>query len=125
MRIEIDENNRVVQWSEEDEWNELLFEVPDDILPKDFEEDAFYYKYEDGKFIFDPEYKEEIETSQKKVEIRTHRERTCFPVINRGQAWYDTLSEEEKADLAEWYQAWLDAPDTMTEPPTPEWLKGV
>lgn len=123
MRIEVGESGRVVQWSHDDYMNELLFDISDSIVPDDFEENAFFYIYKDGTFVFDPAFKEETEHEQKVVEIRNHREQICFPIINRGQAWYWQLTDEQKQDLAEWYQAWLDATDTMTEPPMPEWLE--
>jgi len=124
MRIEIDKKHRVVQWSADDTTNELLFGVPDNILPDDFEENAFFYKYEGGRFIFDPEYKSDLENDQRVVEIRRHREEICFPVINRGEAWYRTLSDKQKEELQDWYQKWLDATETLIEPEMPTWLKG-
>lgn len=123
MRIEISNEGRVIAWSADDLYNEQMFDVPNDTLPEDFEENAFFYIYKDGTFVFDPAFKEGAEHEQKVVEIRNHREQICFPIINRGQAWYWQLTDEQKKDLSEWYQAWLDATDTMTEPPMPEWLE--
>ena len=57
-------------------------------------------------------------------DYRRLRARDCFPVINRGVLWYNTLSEQQKTELSEWYQAWLDAPQTLIKPNIPEWLKG-
>lgn len=124
MRIEIDKKHRVVQWSADDTTNELLFDVPDEILPEDFDENAFFYKYEGGRFIFDPEYKSDLEHDQCVAEIRYHRDTVCFPVINRGGLWYDMLTDEQKEELKAWYTAWLDAPETLVEPEMPTWLKG-
>ena len=45
-----------------------------------------------------------------------------FKVINRGNAWYRTLTEEQLVELDIWYKAWLDAPDTLVEPVQPSWL---
>lgn len=124
MRIQINDDNYVIQWSLDDQFNELLFDIPETVeIPEDFEENAFFYKYEDGEFIFDSEYKEETLHEQKVVEIRQHREQTCFPIINRGGLWYDLLSENERAELLDWYMAWLDATETLIEPEMPEWLK--
>lgn len=124
MRIEIDSNNRVVQYSYDDIYNELLFDVPDTVkIPEDFEENAFFYKYENEQFIFDSEYKKEETSLQQVVQIRSDRLEICFPVINRGQLWYDILTNEQKKELAAWYQAWLDATETLKEPEMPDWLK--
>lgn len=54
--------------------------------------------------------------------IREQRAKICFPIINRGRLWYDRLTEEQVAELRDWYSAWLDAPETLTVPKTPEWV---
>ena len=54
--------------------------------------------------------------------LREERERVCFPVVNRGELWYAKLTPEKKEELAQWYQAWLDAPQTGIKPQTPEWI---
>lgn len=54
--------------------------------------------------------------------LRRERQRICFPVINRGAAWYARLTEEQKEELQVWYQAWLDAPETGIKPETPSWV---
>lgn len=58
-----------------------------------------------------------------KAIIRATRERECFPVINRGRLWYNTLTVEQLSELKQWYFAWLNAPETLVIPKTPEWLK--
>lgn len=124
MRIEIDENSRVVQWSIDDTSNELLFDIPEGtVIPDDFEENAFFYRYEDGAFIFDEEYKTQQDYEHKVAQIRQDRADICFPVVNRGGLWYDLLTENQKSEMLEWYMAWLDATETLVEPETPEWLK--
>ena len=55
-------------------------------------------------------------------DLRRRREVECFPIVNRGQLWYDTLNEEQKAELKEWYIAWLDVTDTLIIPNKPNWL---
>lgn len=47
----------------------------------------------------------------------------CFSVVNRGQSWYNNLTEQQLFELDEWYQAWLDAPETLIRPETPSWIK--
>ena len=54
--------------------------------------------------------------------LRAQRASICFPVINRGAAWYSRITEEQKAELQVWYQAWLDAPETGVKPETPAWV---
>lgn len=74
------------------------------------------YKYE---IVKTPELPMEI----KEANLRELREIKCFSVINRGQIWYDTLTESQKAELKVWYKAWLDITKTFVEPKKPAWLK--
>lgn len=74
------------------------------------------------------EYEDGVEIVRRDTEIvaddiRERRKSECFPIINRGQLWYNKLTESQKTELDAWYQAWLDAPETLTEPETPAWLK--
>ena len=55
-------------------------------------------------------------------QLREKREDECFSIINRGQLWYDTLSDAQKKELKAWYKAWLDVTETLAEPVKPEWL---
>lgn len=80
-------------------------------------QDLDAYKIENGKFV---KLKDEAELRANA--IRTRRERECFPIINRGALWYGKLTEGQKTELEEWYQAWLDAPATGAAPDVPEWL---
>ncbi len=54
--------------------------------------------------------------------LRLAREDQCFCIVNRGQVWYNTLTEEQKSELDEWYQAWLDVTETNVIPKKPVWL---
>ena len=54
--------------------------------------------------------------------LRKQRETECFDIVNRGMVWYDTLTAEQKQELAEWYRAWLDVTDTLVIPTKPSWL---
>ena len=60
---------------------------------------------------------------ERKNELRERRQSICFPVINRGQLWYETLNETQKKELNIWYKSWLDVTETMKEPIKPKWLK--
>ena len=80
--------------------------------------DPTAYKIENGKFV-----KLKDETELRANAIRTRRERECFPIINRGKLWYDKLTEEQKTELATWYEAWLDAPATSIIPDKLTWME--
>ena len=71
------------------------------------------------------EYKEKAALFLAAAEInalRQKREVECFSVINRGELWYERLTDEQRKELEEWYQAWLDVTETKTEPNRPDWL---
>lgn len=55
--------------------------------------------------------------------LRKRRELECFPVVNRGQLWYETLTDEQRQQLKTWYQQWLDVTETLVPPEKPIWLK--
>ena len=65
---------------------------------------------------------EEMNGITEEFKIRHRRKVECFPIINRGSLWYDTLTDEQKAELSVWYHQWLDAPQTMVIPDKPTWL---
>ena len=54
---------------------------------------------------------------------RSIRSQVCFPIINRGQLWYDKLTDEQKEELSKWYNDWLNVTITLVMPEAPEWLK--
>ena len=64
---------------------------------------------------------EEIEQNIKEA-IRQRREKECFPIINRGQAWYSLLTFEQREELDKWYIAWLNATETGEIPETPAFI---
>ena len=55
--------------------------------------------------------------------FRSLRERDCFPIINRGQLWYQTLTEDQLIELNKWYKDWLDVTKTLVVPTKPSWLE--
>lgn len=55
--------------------------------------------------------------------LRARRAAECFPIINRGQLWYDSLDTSQIIDLKLWYQSWLDVTVTKTIPKKPDWIK--
>lgn len=64
-------------------------------------------------------------------DIRNRRDSECFSYINRGELWYNRLTEEQKQELQTWYQAWLDVTKETNKnedgkyiiPTKPTWLK--
>ena len=81
-----------------------------------------YYLSEDGALIKSDDRQKEIENERELVSLRSQREKVCFPYINRGYLWYGKLTDEQKEELDDWYQAWLDVTDTKIAPKAPEWL---
>lgn len=55
--------------------------------------------------------------------LRARRAAECFSIINRGQPWYDMLTEGQIAELNTWYHKWLDVTDTRVVPEKPSWIK--
>ena len=74
------------------------------------------YEYEDIQ-VYKPFTEEEYINN-----LRAKRETECFPIINRGQLWYDTLNEQQMNELKQWYINWLDVTDTLVVPNKPNWL---
>ena len=89
----------------------------------DFERNySSYYLSEDGTLIKNEDRQKEIEAEVELNELRSQREKVCFPYINRGYLWYNKLTIEQKEELDVWYNAWLDVTDTKIVPEKPEWL---
>jgi len=55
--------------------------------------------------------------------LRSKRNSECFPIINRGELWYDSLTQEQRIELSVWYRAWLDVTETKVVPTKPSWLE--
>lgn len=63
--------------------------------------------------------------------LRSKRQYECFSVVNRGELWYNKLTEEQKSQLSAWYDAWLDVTEENNKdnngeyiiPTKPIWLK--
>lgn len=100
-------------------------EVPD---PDPDEMDRFmekFYCYQlcNGKLVFSDDAYEAQLLEELQTEYRQRREAECFSIINRGQLWYETLTDPRKAELREWYLAWLDGTPTQAVPDRPAWLE--
>ena len=106
------------------------FEKFDDrCLEKEREEYNLVNGYNGALFFYEytqtDEYKAKAAAFEEKSflrGLRTQRAEECFSVINRGEPWYKRLTEEQKAELDAWYQAWLDVTETRTVPDKPSWL---
>lgn len=97
-------------------------EVPDPPDIDRFEEQYTAYRLKDGLLEYDEEQNTENERKALCVELRERRETECFSFINRGQPWYDRLSDTQKSELKEWYDGWLEITETLTVPEKPSWL---
>ena len=98
-----------------------FIEVDEETYNKTLGCDNHYsWRVVDGQLVheqYEPIPEEEIVQT-----LRDKRAEICFPIINRGQLFYESLNVEQKQELATWYKQWLDAPNTKTEPPIPRWL---
>jgi hypothetical protein len=96
-------------------------EEPEDF--QDFENNYPAYRIENGKLKKD-ELKCEAFIEETELNgFRSLRKRECFPIINRGELWYETLTAEQREEISQWYQAWLDITETKTIPAKPDWIK--
>lgn len=71
-------------------------------------------KLDDSEVVIPEEYKNLL---------RNEREHECFRYVNRGSAWYNTLSEKQREELNVWYKKWLDVTETLRTPERPDWLE--
>ena len=71
------------------------------------------------------EQAQKIQNDYRKNEIRARREKECFSYVNRGTLWYNKLTPERDIEFQNWYDAWLEAPETLIIPKKLEWLDGL
>lgn len=100
--------------------NSIEVKAPTDM--KSFETNFQAYKYSDGKLVLDEQKLQDLTYDEKIEELRQRREVECFPIINRGKLWYDSLTPYQISELNEWYNAWLQVTETLKAPEKPEWL---
>lgn len=96
--------------------------VEDDVDREHFITNSIFYKIIDNHLVFDESKKAEADHKFRINTIRMRRQSECFSVVDRSQLWYNSLTNEQKAELQEWYEAWLIAPDTLVIPTKPDWL---
>ena len=80
----------------------------------------FAWRVQNGSLL--NERYEETPTEELLQELRLRREQECFSVVNRGQFWYDSLNFDQKQELQNWNQAWLNVTETKIIPAKPVWL---
>lgn len=80
------------------------------------------YKYENGNLVLDQNRLDALNSERINNDLRRQREKICFPYINRGALWYESLTDEQKEELRWWYQEWLDVTRSRVIPETPFWL---
>ena len=121
MQIRINENGYVQSYAEIGNLtNGIEIEAPSDL--EHFEVNFEAYQVKDGVLIFDEDKRLQLDNQHILDDLRFEREQQCFPIINRGQLWYEMLSETQVAELQLWYQAWLDVTETFLIPERPGWL---
>ena len=81
-----------------------------------------YYLSKDNILVKSDDKQKEIENQRELTNLRSQREKVCYPIINRGALWYSRLTVNQKEELDAWYQAWLDVTDTKVLPDMPTWL---
>ena len=88
-----------------------------------FETHFAAFRIRDGTLVLDKEHLDSMYEAETLNGYRKQREKDCFPIINRGELWYERLTDQQREELQLWYQAWLDVTQTQTIPVKPEWLK--
>ena len=121
MKVLLNEQGYIESYALEGELLDAVeVSAPSDLAH--FEAHFTAYRVRDGTLSFDGEQAALEQSEAAKAEYRKRREVECFPIINRGQLWYDTLSAAQLAELKTWYQSWLDSTNTLVIPEKPAWL---
>lgn len=94
--------------------------VPENL--DDFEINYGSYYLSDGVLVKSGDRQLELENERVLRDLRSQREKVCFPYVNRGSLWYSKLTDAQREELETWYQAWLDVTETKVVPTAPEWL---
>ena len=63
-----------------------------------------------------------VDNKNELATLRKLRAKECFPVVNRGKLWYDSLTDDQYSELKDWYFDWLDVTETKNIPCRPVWL---
>jgi hypothetical protein len=123
MRVILNEQGYVNSYALIGTFGEHSIEVAEPENHNDFENNyESYYLSASNILVKSDDKQEEIENQRELANLRSMREKLCFPYINRGELWYSRLTAEQKDELNVWYQAWLDVTTTKVIPEAPEWL---
>ena len=122
-QILLDENGYIKEYAliGQIEGGQDFDQFPDDL--DDFENNYQSYKFINGLLYKNQDKAEEVELEKKKIDLRNKRKTECFDYINRGALWYNRLSKNQKEELEQWYDNWLNVTDTLLIPEKPSWLK--
>ena len=126
MKVLLDENGYVRSYAfigDLDGSIEVIDTDFEEISKEQFQKEYRSYRLVDNKLVKDETKLDEVALSDKKQLLRQYRDSQCFSVINRGILWYNTLTDAQKAELNEWYHAWLDVTETLVVPEKPDWLE--
>ena len=73
------------------------------------------WRYLDGEFV--------LESLMDNDSLRARRQRECFNIVdNRSQLWWNKLTDVQRNEIEEWYEAWLSVTETKVIPQKPSWL---
>ena len=122
MKVLLNEAGYVESYALEGELLEAVECDPPEDIPV-FETHFAAFRIRDGTLVMDKEQLDSMHEAETLNGYRQQREKDCFPIINRGELWYDRLTDLQREELQLWYQAWLDVTKTQTIPVKPEWLK--
>lgn len=81
-----------------------------------------WYLDNNNNLVYSLEKQENITKQRQKEEIRRQRQIQCFSIMDRSKFWYESLTLEQQQELREWYNAWLEAPETGIIPEKLDWL---
>lgn len=84
-----------------------------------FVDNSSAYHIVNGKLELDSERLETIKNEIEIEKLRKKRDEECFSYVDRSILWYNNLTNEEKEELSEWYQDWLNVTDTKVIPERP------
>ena len=105
--------------------SEIQFDESFELADEDYDV-GFDGRLYSASELLSADYLQKKEAFDKNIQLkrlRHLRETECFSVINRGELWYQRLTLDQKTELAAWYQAWLDAPQTGIVPQNLNWIK--
>ena len=103
------------------EYNAQVVEIPNIQYECTLELTLEDFDLIDNKYVFNKQ-QEEIATLCEIMSLRIQRDKECFTIINRGQLWYNSLTQSQVEELQSWYELWLNVTESLTPPHKPEWL---